>query len=441
MKRLILPLLAIMALVAASCSSERDGSHILDAVPADATSVTFVNLDRLAKDGVDADALAKGPLPLHSGMMAFVTLSDGTSLRISDIPEPDSLAAAGYLLDGEAGQPLTTYARQDGSTIVADTKRGVAYYTVFSPSRALQTISDVSAACDKLTFASNKGIADFFDKKAGEAAVYGAIGQSLVGAPSAANANPQDAGWIAFDVKEESGVADLTAVLMEGSGKEIEIKGLQKIDTDFLRYVPADMNIVAAAGLTPGIDWNPAGRLLAVIASPDVAGFFAVASPYLKAIDGTVAVAARVDPDSPMESKMFAMARMPREKINDLVAQIGTIAAMAGAKTTPVSDNMSCLTVPGVPGDFFIGEVDGYFAFASFPLDSKAENPFTADIEGHQAAAIVSTTEGAIPAPQFPAATGINARFALDKSEAHLRLSFPGSEESPLAVIASALLR
>lgn len=442
MKRIILPLLALVAVIAASCSSERESNHLLDAVPSDATSVTFVNLDHLAKDGIDTDELAKGKLPLHTGIRAFVTLADGTSLQISDIPAPDSLAAAGYILDGEAGEPLTAYTRPDGATVITDAKRGVAYYSVFSPSRALEIVSKVGEACDKQTFASVKGLADFFDKKAGKAAIFGAAEQNLAPGSDASADDPQEAQWLAFDVMEESGVANLTAVMMKGSGEPVDIKGVQEIDTDFLRYVPADMNVVAAAGLTPDIDWNAAGRLLGTVADRSTAGFIAAAIPYLKALDGTVAIAARIDEKTASDPKFFAMAHMSREKINDLMTQLGTLAAMSGAKTTPEGDNMVRMSIAGLPSDIYIGEVDGYFAMASYPLDGKAQNPFATAMEGHDAAAVVTADAGALPAAQFTDdATGIDVKFALDDSEATLRLSFPGAKKTPLAVIASALLR
>lgn len=441
MKRILLPLLVLAAILVTSCSSERAEHRLLDAIPSTASSVTFFDLDRLAREGVDVASLSRLPMPLHSGTRAFVTLADGTSLQLSDLPPVDSLAAAGYILEGAADEPLTTYTNSaDGSTAILDTRRSVAYYSVLGSSRALSTVSDVAAAAEKLSFGSNKGLADYFDRSAGHSAIYGSLSMNLLGGEKTQSDDPQGSRWLAFDVKQESGVADLSVNMMQADGTPVEPRGLQDIDTDFLRYVPSSMNLVAAVGLTPEIDWDAAARLVSLAADRETSALFAIAAPYLKAIDGTVAVATSIDTTANYSS-FFVMAHMEREKIRDLMSQIGTLSAMAGASSTTISDTQVKLTVPSLPFPVYAGEVDGNFAVASFPLDGRAENSLATTFDGHEAAAVFSIDNPSLASQLIDGIQAVDARMNLDDAEACLRLSFPGSAESPLAIIAGRLSR
>lgn len=436
-------LVAVAAGMLSSCSS-RSEHHLLDAIPSDATAVAFVNLDRASHDGVVISELGGFAGIASTGTVAAVTLADGTTLTLTDAPAPDSLAAHGYQAAGEPQGELTTYTDADGMTAVVNAKSDIAYFMPCSATRALERVATIAEAASKLSFASNKGLADVFEQKSREAVVYGALSRNLIAVNSRSSApvNPQNAEWIAFAVKQESGVADIAAQLVEGSGEPVGIKGLRTIDTDFLRYVPEGMNMVAAAGLTPEIDWDAAAALVSLVADRSTAGYIALATPYLKGIDGTVAVAASIDPKAPSmaDARIFAMAHMDRSKIADLQKQASILARMAGAQVDDISESMTAITLPadaGMPSKLYIGEVDGYLAIATYPLDGKAENSFAPIVTGHEAAAAVNFPEGAFEAERPDATYGIDIKFTLDGSEAHTRISFPGSDKSPLAILSA----
>lgn len=450
MKRIYASIAVLVAVVAgllSSCSSNSE-HHLLEAIPSDAAAVAFIDLDRASHDGVDLYRLHSFAGVATTGTIAAVTLADGTTLSITDAPAPDSLAARGYKPSGEPQGDLTAYTDAEGMTAVVNTKSNIAYFMPCSAPRALERVTTIAEASAKLSFASNKGLADIFEQKSRVAVAYGAVSRNLMATNSRSSvpSNPQDAEWIAFSVKQENDVADIEAQLVEGSGTPVDIQGLRTIDNDFLRYVPEGMNVVAAAGLTPDIDWDAAAALVSLIADRTTAGYIALATPYLKGIDGTVAVAASVDLKAPSmtDARIFAMAHMDRTKIADIMKQASMLAQMAGSQVDNISESMTAITLPdeaGMPSKLYIGEIDGYLAIATYPLDGKSENSLAPVVSGHEAAAVVNFPAGAFESERSDTTYGIDIRFTLDKSEAHTRISFPGSDKSPLSIISSALWR
>ncbi len=177
-----------------------------------------------------------------------------------------------------------------------------------------------------------------------------------------------------------------------------------------------------------------------MVADKELYTYIAAAEPYLKSIDGTVAIAFGVDKDAPgTPSGFFAMARMERSKIQDFVKQAGMLAAMAGADFQPLGDNMARLSLPaiaGVPSEMYMGEVDGCLVISTFLPDGKASNSFAPAMEGHDAAAVVRFAPGAFPATRSQVDFGVDLNVSLDGSQARARIAFPGSDRKPLAVLA-----
>ncbi|MBD5346263.1 MAG: hypothetical protein HDR92_03920 [Bacteroides sp.] len=451
MRRITTNLMSLFAIIAAalfaSCSSQ-SRNKILEAVPSDATGVTFIDFERLRNAGVELTelSLSRYMIPSAEGIGAEVALSDGVMIGIMPAPAPDSLSAAGFKVSGEPDGTLTPYTNPDGLTSVVDSRNGIAYSVTMSAPRAMELIKEVVQAASNKSFASNLGLADQFVKDAEAGAViYGALSRSLIGNYKVQPGDTQSSQWLTYSIRQESDVASVSAKLMEGSGKPVELKGLQAISTDFLRYVPADMNVVAAAGLTPEIDWDAAAALVNMVADRTTAGYIAAAAPYLKSIDGTVAIALGFDKAgnlSPATTRFLAMVRMDRSKINEVVRQAGVLAALGGASTEQISATVSRIALPassGMPSEIYIGEVDGNLVISSYLPDGKANNSFTTSVEGHEAAAVVAVPARVLPAAQFPANQGIDVRFILDSTGATTRVAFPGADRTPLAVLAGIL--
>ncbi|MCI9042522.1 MAG: hypothetical protein HFJ93_01200 [Muribaculaceae bacterium] len=115
-----------------SCSS-RQGDKILNAIPADAVSVSVVDLDRLADLGETPSRLmlTRHLIPVTTGVAANAVMPDGTTIGVAPAPAPDSLSAAGFKA-AEAEGDLTPWTDADGLTVVVDSRKGIAYTTAMS---------------------------------------------------------------------------------------------------------------------------------------------------------------------------------------------------------------------------------------------------------------------------------------------------------------------
>lgn len=435
------PLLAlVMTALLGSCSSQ--SSHqILEAVPANAAGITFVDFDRLQKAGVDLspDRLSRYNFASATGTPASVVLADGTTISVAEAPSEESLAASGFNPSGEPDGTLKSYTNSDGLTVVVDSKTGIAYGISMSAQRAVEQAKAVAEQAARSSFASVLGLVNMFDQDAaGGAAIYGALSQALVGGRNSGGTDPQSASWLAYSIKQESDVASLSVKPVKGSGEPVEIKGLQTVQPDFLRYIPDGMNVVAAVGLTPEIDWDAAAALVGMIADRTTAGYVKAAAPYLKSIDGTVAVAVGMEGNNPADYRFFAMARMERSKINDFIGQASMLAALGGVTPEKVTDTISLIKMnagSGLPSSIYIGEVDGYLVISSYLPDGKAQNSYASSMGGHDASAVVTIDPGTVTDPRLPAGSGLNIRLAINDSEAKARISFPGADKTPLAII------
>lgn len=426
----------------ASCSSE--ASHpLMESIPADATGVTIYNLDKLKDEGVEFTPvkLARNYFPFATGIAASAQMPDGITMSVIPAPTADALSQAGFTASSADGD-FTPYTNADGLTVVVDSKAQIAYGIPMDAQRALERAKQTAAAASEKSLASALGLVNLFEQDAqGGAAIYGAYSSKLVGITGTdSNEDIQDAEWLAFSVKQESDVADLTVKNVKGSGKPVEIKGLQTIQPDFLRYVPEDMNVVAAVGLTPEINWDAAARLMGLVADRSTSGYFAAVMPYLRSIDGTVAIAVGMPADDSAGlagGRFLAMAHMERSKINDVIAQATNLAKIAGAATQKVSDNITLITLPqlyGLPLSLYFGEVDGYLVISSSLPDGKAQNSYASTMKGHEASAVVDIAPGQMSNAKLPDGAGLKIRFTLDSNEAHAHISFPGAKQTPLAI-------
>lgn len=441
MRRLSIPsfLALFLAALCTACSGSDNAVDILDAVPVDARTVGIFDFDHLQKSGVNLsqEQAIRNLTPLRSGVSACVTLNDGSSFGILLNPSPDSLSAIGFK-PAEPEGSLTPWTNEDGMTVVLNAKSSFAYAFPLSAPRALELSQTLVDATNKESFASNHGLKEYIRKAAGsDAFIYGMT------AIAPASSNPQSGRWLAFNALDDhSKEIVVRASLLEGSGKPIEIDGMQEISTDFLRYIPDSMNIVAAAGLTPDIDWDAATAFLSLISDRSTASAIAFIKPYLKKIDGTIAVALNFPENSYIQSladlRIFAMAHIDPKERQDIIDQIMRLALLSGLQglnpTIDEKTNTIRLTIPAPdPAFLYIGEVDGYLYLASWPIKPDANNSYAPAFEGHDAAAIVNIiADRSFRSLGIPEGKQINMTFALDDGQATLRLSLDGSAQAIL---------
>lgn len=427
-------------LAGASCSSEHKSAAILDAIPAEATSVRFVNIPLAAKAGVDLSGYPDLYACKGMDIVAITTFDDGSRIIIGDSPVADSIAASGFKPAGSSETSYQAFSNDDGRSLIVNTGKSTAYLTSLPPVRALEQVKQIEKDADKSSMSSFKGISNFVEKAADDSPLYGAIARRTFGNYTPDPKEPQSEQWLTFSSSGDATEAHVTASLMEGSGKPVEIKGLQTIDTDFLRYLPASFNIVCAVGLTPEMDWDAAFSMLSLLPPGEFSSNMAMIMPYLKDLDGTLAMGMAMSPDNSGSYTAFAMARLDRDKINELIDKASALAAMAGLSVTDASGTMKMIAMPGL-GNLYFGELDGNLAVSTFPLEAGQSNELTPVFQGHDAAALIN----------IPADTSIfgsesfhqdgRVQMSLDGPEATLRLSLGEGEHSAFDTFFSMIVR
>lgn len=162
----------------------------------------------------------------------------------------------------------------------------------------------------------------------------------------------------------------------DNQGKQVETKGATELQLDFLRYVPGDFNVAMAMGVSPDYDWS---RFFNLFGSSDdfkVAGFMEVLRPFLESADGTIALAAKL-PVTPKvdEGEMavtvhpfVAMIHMDQAQVNSAVQNLKGL-LKKNFMTVTEGDRGMCRAGFGPQGALYFGNVDGYLAIGTSPLN------------------------------------------------------------------------
>ncbi len=245
---------------------------------------------------------------------------------------------------------------------------------------------------------------------------------------------------IGVSVAGQTLVADISMV--KGTGEEIQVDGMQPINDAVLSYVPGACNVAFAAGLTPRFNWDFIKLLAAAGGDFQTRAALDVAIPFLGSIDGTVLLAAAPanedafgDP-TPGNWNFILMARMSQEKINQLLGMIRTMIFTSGM--SPRADENGVMMVPQYGTNLYIGNVDGYFAVATFPFRNDRDNSLAPVFEGKDAAAVFSIPSLSLLSPSAPA-WGVDVKAQFDGSKGRFELTLPGSQGPVLVNLLSLL--
>ncbi|MDE5725579.1 MAG: hypothetical protein K2L91_04450 [Duncaniella sp.] len=252
----------------------------------------------------------------------------------------------------------------------------------------------------------------------------------------------QAATWalIGLNVDGPRFVTDIEMV--KGTGEEIAVEGMQPINDAVLSYVPAACNVAFAAGLTPRFNWDYIKLLAAIGGDFQTRAALDVAIPFLNSIDGTVMLAAAPaneeaysDPQ-PGNWNFIIMAHMSREKIDQLLGMVRTMVFTTGR--SPVTDKNGIMAIPQYGTTLYMGNVDGYFAVATFPFSNNRDNSLTPVMEGKEAAALFTVPSLATLSDGAPE-WGIDIKGQFDGSKGRIVATLPGSEGSVLVNLLSLL--
>ncbi len=442
-------------LMVQSCSSESES--LLGSVPDDADIVATVNLVKLAqasdiqvedgqivfpkelsliKDEIDTDALKMmgriaGSVDLEAVVVfGYMQSKQGfATFLIKDVEELRSvLRKADMERDREDGVEFYSDGGSYGPCVVisSDEKQGW-----IVDRDKLSSIEDFEHARKKNNITRYSGLAEVLTAD---------NILNLVVDGSKFNLGKKD-GWLAMNltVKNNAIVADAYGVTTDG--ETITTDDLRPVNTDFLRYMPANFITAFAIGL------NPEGQWLKNIADGigsfgrDIDSGLGMALPYLKAIDGTVAfgfgpknMQALRKPDSPELWQGLVMAHMTQDKVNELTETLRS--NLPGA--TSAGNGLYSFRSQGV--EFEFGNVDGYFAAAlGMDLKPDKQNPFTTVFEGKPMAFVFQTPmlNTIVDDPRFE--FSIKATLEANDSKLTAKISLVGTEDHIIPTLFSAL--
>lgn len=422
----------------ASCTPDR--GHILELLPADSRAVAVINTDKLA-DEVPASSigelsvLASGA---KDGIVAVVSSSNAARYSVM-IPRnsgdfASALTDSGYTSVSDGA--FDVYSRPDYPSVVV-ARDGSAVWQI-DISRPAEFVASQLESASSTSVKSLKGVAEYIFSEPGT--VTGALSQRAFGSSAPSSS---DECWYCFSGKQADKVLSIDFSLMEASGKPIDIKGVQTLSTDFLRYVPQSAGVYAAVGLTDQVDWDAAGRMVTSFAGTGVANYVNALMPYLKAIDGTVALAVMPkSPESvaswtdPYAWNLFLMARMPQSQVKDALNTVVLLANMAGAGVEDAADGIKSITVNDMT--FYVGMVDGNFTLSTYLPDGKAQNSLAPTFSG-KSGAMYADVPAAIAFPDGEVQDShMILSIQLEDAGGMIRMEFPGASVTPLEILSRA---
>lgn len=274
---------------------------------------------------------------------------------------------------------------------------------------AVEEIDNILSSAKESNMAQMTGLVDFLQREECASIVSNIDGFGT------------DGQWACMDLVVKNNKVVINGQLMETDGKVVELEGLQPLQTDFLRYLPGDMNFVAAIGATRTTDWSLLNKIMSTAEDAQLAGFYDTIVPYLHSADGTVAIATTIDTDDVMNTgaNFFMMMHMPRHKIVDGLNEIENRMISAGAK--PVRDADGNLSLAGSGMSLYAGEIDGYLAIATMPLTPTRNNEFAPYFVNRNAGVYIN-----LPSlPMLEGSPGVLVDLQVQTSSASMIMSCP----------------
>lgn len=389
-KSLLTIILAASALAAATLTScNKTDNTLLGTIPADATMVVRLDGSKLLKsagcsitaDGtLDAPASLRGTIDGTIGadraaeltrvahaidiknVVVYATTADFiTTYMITDEDAFDRAMLATGAKKEKAGDFDAYVGRM--VTLVRDGQGWLAEGPLNAVAGQVQSMLDKA---DSEPFSSYRGLTEHLG-------AANAMGLAIN--PIAFGMETTDT-WLCGNMTLEGPNGLLSMQLMHSDGKIIPVTMLKPINTDFLRYVPGDFNLVAAMGIAKPDEVAALAQLLGRAMTFRERGIIESLLPFLQRVTGTVSVAARLDADTAADDfgrpDLMIMAAMSQEDVNSSVAQLLSMAKGMGATVTDAGAGMHLLSAPGMK--VYVGSVDGQLALGTIPFENTRNN-------------------------------------------------------------------
>lgn len=443
-------------LVFSSCSSKTE--ELLKNVPFDAQVVGTLNLVELASEsGV---TVSDGHLQLPNEFsMLKENISQSDLDKMSDIAEAVDLEhivffgyvkremafATTYLKDADK---LRSLLKAEGFDRQLDKGREIFAKGDYGPCLAMDDEEN------QIWFVANRGnlseLENFeFARKKNNITRYSGLTEALtkdavanVVVDQSAVQLGLDDYWTATSLSVNNNTIVLTAKSITNAGEEYHSDALTKVDTDFLRYIPANFIGAMAIGVNGNSQWlKPLEAVVQQNGSNNDRAVFNEMLPYLKSIDGTVAFAfgpktkgSLLKPENPQEWQALLMAHMSQSKVNDLTETMRSY--LPGS--TAVSNGLYNFNSQEL--DLTYGAVNGYFAIG-WGLDLKPDksNSFTNDFNGKPFGLVLQTPMLNSLVDDSRLAYSVKAAMEMNGNTLTIQLNLVGSDSPIIPTLVSTL--
>lgn len=457
-------LCALTLAILASCSQH--GGEILNTIPASTSAVAMADIKAICSD-LGITLTKEGPVygdsiknNIPANLDEFARLASG----LQESGAADLTSVAVFMAEG--GTPVATFAISNFddfketvgdkltwgsdaegmhvgwhenriSVIASDNQAWLSDYS----DEAAKTVKTALDQAKKNPLGKIEGVAHHLG---GQGLIRIATVSQISAGGDDNTAEAQQTLWNAASVTSEGQTLTINYSLIKGDGEKQTFKGLQTINPAVLAYVPAGMTVAAAAGVTPEFDWSVLGQLAALTGDFQTQAMLSAAMPYLTSIDGTVLLAAgpaNEDAYSDLDPgnwRFILMAHLSQEKVNQLLGMVRTMCFTAGI--TPREDpRTGSLIIPQYGMDMHMGNIDGYFTVANFPIDDTNNNDLAPLFVNQQAAAQVNLPRLS-DAMLFMPDWGVDARMQMAGTDARVTVSLPGSKGSVLGNLLQLML-
>ena len=290
-----------------SCSSDKD--KLLETVPSDTEFVATVDMIKLAKDaGVtvedgrlalpDEYSFIKDQMPADAmkeigrvaqavdleNIVIFGSINKNEAYGTAIVKDADDLKA--YLKKNDFSRS-TEEGKEVYSTSDSDYAECIAFseddkQVWFIPTRRLlKNIEDFELARKKNNILRFSGLASALKEEN--------IANIIV--DQASLKTGLDDYWVtaSINIKDNAIVAQST--IIKPDGEEYETDMLKPVNTDFLRYMPSNFIAAAAIGINQQSGWvDEVMKAMGLIYGPRMESQADQIAPYLKALDGTIAI-------------------------------------------------------------------------------------------------------------------------------------------------------
>lgn len=373
----------LLAVMSASCS--HDTNKLLETIPSTANFVADVDLPEVLK-GLGAEVSDREIIVPDS--MKFLTelFGEHTPELINNCYQAFDTGHFVFFQDSITGNSIITMLIRDKSFIdkifedsPVETKNGYKICTnssgvtmltkknqfwALKSDNAVEEIENILDAAKESNIGQKEGLSEFLEREGCASVISNIDGFGTIDQ------------WSCMSLVVKNNNVIINSQLMSTDGEIIEFNGLQPLQTDFLRYIPANMNFVAAIGATRNTDWGLLDKIVSTCDNTQLVGLFDTLMPYLHSADGTIAIATTIDTDDIMDSgaSFFVMIHLPRYKINEGLNEIEQQINSAGAKA--VRDEQGNISLSGQGMSFYAANIDGYLGIATFPLTPTRNNEF-----------------------------------------------------------------